>query len=309
MSAIREHSNAQLRRGPATAAEDREPLRRRTRSVVWLIVAPLGFITFAFLYPLAETIHLSFVDFVEPGSPWFANYEWFLANSTQLAILGRTLLVSAWVTVLCLVLGFPFAYLMTLVSPRARMLMLAAVLLPFWSNVVVRTYAWVILLQDTGPVKAALSAFGVEGPRLLGNMTGVTIGATQVLLPFLVLPLYATISGIDRRLLLAAESLGAKPRVAFVRVYLPLAMPGILAGCLTVFILMLGFYFTPALLGSPGNSLISQQIVTQVNQLLAFGRGGAMALILLTATLLLLGLVQVAIHRYRRVLGVERDAL
>lgn len=287
-----------FRRGARSAG------RLRFKPSTLLIVVPLAFVGYFFIYPIGQMFWLSFTEFLTPKSGHLENYHWFFSSSSQVRILERTFRVSVWVTAICLVLGFPYAYLMTLVSGRARIVMFAAVMLPFWSNLVVRTYAWVILLQDTGPIKAAMRSFGFQGPQLLGNMTGVTIGATQVLLPFLVLPLYATLQGIDRRLLDAAESLGAKPRVAFVKIYLPLAVPGILAGSLIVFILMLGFYFTPALLGSTRDSLISQQIVVQVNELLAFGRGGAMALILLISTLLLLGLAGLVSRRYTRALGI-----
>jgi putative spermidine/putrescine transport system permease protein len=289
---------------PPPAAPEK---RRKAWPTSWLVLPALALTLIIFAYPVLKMFQLSVTEFTDPESGLFANYTWFFTDPTQVTILRRTFLVSAWVTLFCLLLGFPYAYLMTLVGRRTRLLMLAAVLLPFWSNLVVRTYAWVILLRDTGPVKAFLEAMGIDSPRLIGNMIGVTIGATQVLLPFLVLPLYASLSNIDRRLLTAAESLGASPRRAFVKIYLPLALPGILAGSLIVFVLMLGFYFTPALLGSPSNSLISQQIVTQVSRLLEFGRGGAMALILLVITLVLLGLGALLTRRSTKALGIGEE--
>lgn len=270
-----------------------------------LALLPLAFVTVVFAYPVLQMFRLSFTEIFGDESGWLGNYHWYLNDPVQMKILRRTFLVSFWVTSLCLLLGFPYAYLMTRVGSKVRLLMLGAVLLPFWSNLVVRTYAWVVLLQDSGPIKDLFGVFGLDHVRLLGNTTGVTIGATQVLLPFLILPLYATLSRIDLRLLDAAQSLGAKPRAAFFRIYMPLAVPGMLAGALIVFILMLGFYFTPALLGSSQNSLISQQIVVQVNQLLAFGRGGAMALVLLLSTLLVVGLVGLATRRGTQALGSE----
>jgi len=288
----------------------RSELRRRLRPDGYALLAllPLTFILVIFAYPVLQMFRLSFTEIFGDESGWFGNYHWYLSDPVQMKILRRTFLVSFWVTSLCLLLGFPYAYLMTRVGSKVRLLMLGAVLLPFWSSLVVRTYAWVVLLQDNGPIKDLLGVFGLDNLRLLGNTTGVTIGATQVLLPFLVLPLYATLSRIDLRLLDAARSLGAKPRAAFFRIYMPLAVPGMLAGALIVFILMLGFYFTPALLGSTGNSLISQQIVVQVNQLLAFGRGGAMALVLLLSTLLVVGLVGLATRRGTRALGSGGDS-
>ncbi|WGY02894.1 ABC transporter permease [Nocardioides sp. QY071] len=264
---------------------------------------PVVFVVLVFVYPVGSMFRLSFTEIFGDATGVLGNYHWYLTNDVQLAILRRTFVVAAWVTSICLLVGFPYAYLMTRVGPRTRLLMLAAVLLPFWSNIVARTYAWVILLGDVGPVRSVLKTVGLGEVHLIGNMTGVTIGAAQVLLPFMILPLYATLNRIDLRLLDAAESLGAKPRRAFLGVYLPLALPGILAGSLIVFILTLGFYFTPAFLGSTRNSLVSQQIVTQVNQLLAFGRGGAMALVLLSVALVLLAVVSIATRRLTKALG------
>lgn len=290
---------------PAVPADDGggRSARRVPSAGALLIVVPLVFVAAVFVYPLAQMVWLSFTDFRGGGPTGFwDNYAWFLGNGTQVGILRRTFGVAALVTVACLALGFPYAYLMTLVSPRTRLVMIAFVLLPFWSNLVVRTFAWVVLLRDSGPVPSLLRSVGID-VSLLGTTAGVTIGAAQVLLPFLILPLYAGLSGIDRRLLDAAQSLGARPSTAFARIYLPLAVPGILAGTSVVFILTLGFYFTPALLGSPGNSLVSQQIANQVSELLAFGRGGAMAMVVLLATLVAMGLVALATRRYTRALG------
>jgi putative spermidine/putrescine transport system permease protein len=178
--------------------------------------------------------------------------------------------------------------------------MLAAILLPFWTSLLVRLYAWVILLQPSGPILSTLEWLGWRDLRLLGTTWAVALGSVQILVPFMVLTLYASLTVIDRRLLDAAQSLGATPRSAFVRVYLPLAVPGILAGSTIVFVFMMGFYFTPAFLGSTQNSLISQQIVSQISRLLAFGRGSAMALVLLLVTMALLAFVALATRRLTR---------
>ena len=192
------------------------------------------------------------------------------------------------VTAVCLALAYPFAYLMTVVSRRWRIVLLAIVLLPFWTSLMVRTYAWIILLQDTGIVNDVLQQVGIGRQSLIRNTLGVTIGMSQILLPFMVLPLYAVMQGIDRRLVLAGESLGSPPWKAFLKIYVPLSRPGIVAGVTLVFILSLGFYITPALLGSPQNAMISQLIVQQVSTLLNFGMGGAMATILLAVILVIL---------------------
>ncbi len=138
--------------------------------------------------------------------------------------------------------------------------------------------------------RALLASVGLGPVEILGTLPAVVIGMSQILLPFMLLPLYASLSSIDRGLVLAAQSLGARPSVAFLRVYLPLSAPGVAAGGLLVFVLALGFYITPAVLGSPQNSLFSQLIVTQVSDLLAWGRGGAMAVVLFLVTVAMLGL-------------------
>jgi putative spermidine/putrescine transport system permease protein len=277
--------------------------RARALPVGLFIWPALVFLGVVFAYPVLEVFVRSFTD-VPEGTGVFGNYVRYFSDPVEMTILRRTFLVAGWCTLICVLVGFPYAYLMTVAGPRVRLLLLAAVLLPFWSNLVVRTYAWVVLLQDTGPVQAALQSFGITGIRLTGNTLGMTIGTTQVLLPFLVLPLYSTLTRIDTRLLDAGRSLGARPTVAFARIYLPLAVPGLLAGATLVFVLSLGFYFTPALLGGTRNSLISQQIFIQVNRLADFGRGGAMALVLLVVTLVLLGLVTLLTRRMTRALGL-----
>lgn len=278
-------------------------LRWRTPSPTWLLVAPLAVVAVFFAYPLLKMFQASFTDFViEPHGTW-DNYRWFLADEVQRTIVVRTVGVTLLVTGLCLVLAYPYAYLMTIVGPKTRLLMLAAIMLPFWSSLLVRLYAWVIVLQPNGPMNSALRGLGLGEVHLLGTVWGVALGSVQVLLPFMVLPLYASLASIDRRLMDAAISLGARPVVAFVRAYLPLSLPGVLAGSTIVFIFMMGFYFTPAFLGSSRNSLISEQIVNQISRLLAFGRGGAMALLLLILTLVLLGLAAWLSRPVLRALG------
>lgn len=276
----------------------------------WLLAAlvPVVVVGVLFGYPVFEMFRRSFTDFLMPGGEGLDNYRWFFDTPAQLTVLRRTITTALVTTGAALALGFPYAYLMTRVGFRWRMVMLAVVLTPFWTSMIVRVYAWVVLLQDSGPVVNALETLGLGSPRLLGTSAAVVIGTTQVMLPFMILPLYAQLTRIDHSLLLAAQSLGARSIKAFRTVYLPLAVPGILAGSVTVFILSLGFYFTPAMLGSPRNSLMSQQIVEQVNSLLAFGRGGAMALLLLTLTLTLLAAGTLLSRRYTKALGVGEDA-
>lgn len=240
-----------------------------------------------FLIPLGIMLWFAFTD----PRPGLENLSWYLGDPVQRSVLLRTFTTAAKVTAVCLVLGYPYAYAMVAAGPRLRAVLTLLVIVPFWTSLMVRTFAWIILLQDNGLVHRVLSAIGLGQVQLIRSNLGVIIGMSQILLPFMVLPLYAVMSNIDRRLILASSSLGARPLVSFTRIWLPLSLPGVGAGVLMVFISSLGFYVTPALLGSPGDSLISQQIFIQVNSLLQWGRGGAMGVVLLVVTLIIFGVL------------------
>ncbi|MDX8520038.1 ABC transporter permease [Mesorhizobium dulcispinae] len=231
------------------------------------------------------------------------NYVWFFDAPVNLAVLQRTFTISAWVTLVCVVCAYPYAYLMTAVGPRIRLVLVLCVLIPFWVSGVVRTLSWVILLQDSGVINSLLRSAGFTGIRLIRTQIGVVIGMAQVLLPFMILPLYSVMKGIDLRLVQAARSLGARPSRAFFTVYLPLSLPGVYAGAIIVFILALGFYITPALLGGPRSTMLSTLVQTQVLSLLQWGRGGAMGVVLLVATFVLLGLAAPVMRSRHREAG------
>ncbi|MDX8465281.1 ABC transporter permease [Mesorhizobium sp. VK23B] len=231
------------------------------------------------------------------------NYVWFFGAPVNLAVLQRTFTISAWVTLVCVVCAYPYAYLMTAVGPRIRLVLVLCVLIPFWVSGVVRTLSWVILLQDSGVINSLLRSAGFTGIRLIRTQIGVVIGMAQVLLPFMILPLYSVMKGIDLRLVQAARSLGARPSRAFFTVYLPLSLPGVYAGAIIVFILALGFYITPALLGGPRSTMLSTLVQTQVLSLLQWGRGGAMGVVLLVATFVLLGLAAPVMRSRHREAG------
>jgi putative spermidine/putrescine transport system permease protein len=257
------------------------------------LLAPSIILLFGvFVVPLAIMLWRAFTD----PHPGLDNLTWYLGDATQRRVLVRTFTTAAKVTVVCLLLGYPYAYAMVAAGPKLRAVLTLLVLVPFWTSLMVRTFAWVILLQDNGPVQRVLAAVGLGDVHLIRTNVGVIIGMSQILLPFLVMPLYAVMSGIDRRLVLASSSLGARPITSFLRVWLPLSLPGIGAGSLMVFISSLGFYVTPALLGSPNDSLVSQQIYTQVSGLLQWGRGGAMGVVLLVATFAILAVLMVSIR-------------
>lgn len=255
-----------------------------------LLLPPLVFLLVFYGYPVYEVLRQSLTGFVPPQTSGLDNYRWFFGTPTNITILTRTLVMAGAVTAGTVLLAYPYAYYMTVVSPRTRRVLLAIVLVPFWTSLMVRNFAWVVLLQPNGPINTVLASVGLGRLHLLGTITGVVVGEVQILLPFVVLPLYARLRTIDRRLLSAASSLGAPPRRAFLRVYVPLSVPGVLSGGLLAFVLALGFYITPMLLGSSQQQLISTLIVSQVNQVLALGRAGAVAAVLLVAAFALVGL-------------------
>ena len=216
-------------------------------------------------------------------------------------ILARTLWISLLATALCLAIGYPLAYLIATAPPRAAPWLLGAVLLPFWTSLIVRTAAWIVLLQREGLVNATLLGAGlVEAPlQLLFNRGAVLVAMVHILLPFMVLPIAAALRAMDPRLPRAAASLGAAPRLAFLRVTLPLSLPGIGAGCLLVFIQALGFYVTPALLGGPNDQMLAYFIGFYANRTVNWGLAAALSVLLLGAVALIVAL-------YARLVGFEK---
>ena len=204
-------------------------------------------------------------------------------------VLLRTLGISAAVTLLCLAMGFPVALLLTQVKKRTADWLLVLVLLPFWTSLLVRTAAWVVVLQKEGMVNTLLLKLGLiaEPLTLIYNRTGVLVAMTHVLLPFMILPLYTVLKGIPPQYLRAAQSLGAPPAVAFVRIFLPLAAPGVAAGSLMVFILALGYYITPALVGGGADQMLSAFVATYTTDTGNWGLAAALGLLMLVTTLLL----------------------
>ena len=213
-------------------------------------------------------------------------------------VFARTFWISAVTALLCVLLGYPLAYLLANAPERIANLLMILVLLPFWTSVLVRSTAWVVLLQTHGLVNDALMGLGlISHPlQLVYNRVGVYIAMTHVLLPFFILPLYGVMKGVQPHAQRAALSLGAHPVTAFWRVYLPQTLPGVLAGSLIVFILALGYYVTPALVGGAGDQLISGFIAFYTNQSLNWGMAAALSLVLLTATVVLVAV-------YGRLLG------
>jgi putative spermidine/putrescine transport system permease protein len=250
-----------------------------------LLVPAVAFVAVFFLVPLGEMVYRSVTE------PSASNYSEFFETSAYVRVLGQTFRTALIVTACCVLLGYPYAYAMRRFGPAGFALLSLALLLPFWSSLLVRSFAWITLLQDTGVINRALLDLGIvdEPVSLIRNSLGVTIGMTHIMLPYMVLPLYAVMARIDLSLSDAAASLGASPARAFWRVFLPLSLPGLTAGALLVFVLSLGFYITPALLGGPQDVLIGQLIADQVTTNVNFGFASAIGIVLLVLTLVALG--------------------
>jgi len=250
------------------------------------LITPFVMLLFGgFLYPVGALLWGSI--FVPEAT--LANYARILHEPLFLLVLWRTFEIAFVVTALALLLGYPVALAMARVSGRSALLIAACVLIPLWTSVLVRSYAWIVLLQRNGLVNNALIETGLtDAPlRLLYTQGAVIAAMTQVLLPFMILPIYSVVRNIPDDLVRAARNLGAGSFQAFVRVTLPLSFPGVSAGVLITFILSLGFYITPALLGGPSTLMMSTLIGQQTTELLDWPFAGALATTLLFATLLL----------------------
>ena len=219
-------------------------------------------------------------------------------------VLGRTLWISGVVTLVCLLLGYPVAYFIARQPASRAAVLLFLVLLPFWTSLLVRTVAWVVLLQREGILNNLLISLGLvsEPVRMIFNRVAVYVAMVHVLLPFMVLPLYAVMKGISPSYLRAASSLGAAPFTAFRRVYVPQTLPGVGAGCLMVFIQALGYYITPALVGGADDQMISYFIAFYASKTVNWGMAAALSVMLLAATLALYAV-------YDRLVGVDKMRL
>ncbi len=214
--------------------------------------------------------------------------------------MARTFQISAVVTLFCLLLGYPLAYWLSTLSARKANMLMILVLVPFWTSILVRVAAWIVLLQSNGLVNRSLMGMGLtdEPLPLLFNRLGVVIAMVHILLPFMILPLYSVMKSVPATYLRAAVSLGSSPLAAFFRVYMPQTYPGMGAGGLMVFILSIGYYVTPALLGGADDQMLSYYIAQYTNVNVNWGMACALGAVLLTATLVLYAL-------YRRVVKSE----
>ncbi len=271
---------------------------RRQFGYVALLLPALVLLVVLFVYPIARLLVTSvYAD----GQFTLEHYRRIVEVDLYLRVLRTTFVIALQVTGICLALGYPLAYFLASLRPRTARLLMILVLIPFWTSILVRTYAWMVLLQRQGVVNRWLLELGLidEPLRMMYNRIGVLVGMSHVLLPFMVLPTYAVMRGIDRTLLRAAANLGASPVQAFLRVFLPLSLPGVAAGSLLVFILALGFFITPALMGGRTDMMIAQLIETQIRTELNFSFAAALAAVLLVITLVIFAI-------YNRLLGIDK---
>ncbi|MDE3823002.1 ABC transporter permease [Sinorhizobium meliloti] len=261
------------------------PARVRRLTDFELTLPALVLLVLFFVVPVVILLTRSVTEPV----PGLGNYVELLGSSTYLRIFTNTFLVSGLVTVVSLLIGFPVAWALAVMPGRAASIVFAILLLSMWTNLLARTYAWMVLLQRTGVINKLLIGLGlIDKPLpLVNNLTGVTIGMTYIMLPFIILPLYGVIKKIDPAILQAAALCGANRWQSLIRVLLPLAMPGMAAGALMVFVMSLGYFVTPALLGGTANMMLAELIAQFVQSLVNWGMGGAAALVLLVVTLAL----------------------
>jgi putative spermidine/putrescine transport system permease protein len=296
-----------------TVSEQARRFKRLDRGVqlryLLLLLPALIFLVVFYGYPVAAMLARSFDDPVL-GLDNFRKltnvrrHEEFLflsiPSNGYIHVFLITLRIAGVVTLLTLALGYPVAYVLSSIRDSRANLLLILVLIPFWTSILVRSYAWMVLLGREGSINRILINLGIrdEPMQLLNTRFAVYVGMVHILLPFMILPLYSVMRGIDRSYLKAASNLGASDARVFRYIFLPLSLPGIAAGCLVVFILSLGFYITPALIGGQRDIMISMLIAQQVNTL-NWGFAAALALVLLVIALLIFLI-------FNKVLGVDK---
>ena len=241
----------------------------------------------AVVMPVAVMTYLAFIG--EDGGFSLEHFERLWTAPVYYLVFRMTLLVSLYTTLLVALIGYPLTYFIVQLPPRAQNIALLCVIIPLWTAVLVRTYAWLVLLRSKGVINTKLMDLGLisEPLDIAFNLTAVLIGMVHIMLPFLVMPLYASMKAIDTDLMAAASNLGASPARAFRDIYFPLSLPGFLAGCLMVFVLCLGFFVTPAVLGGGTVIMVAMRIEAMVNFFSNWGAASALGVTLLVTTMLI----------------------
>ena len=276
---------------PRTEATGRiSTARLGDEAFAWALIAPaLVLLLVLYVYPILQVFAIS----VTEPRPGFGNYAELVDSESVRRVILTTARLCGITTALAVLLGYVVAYAMTAAAERDRNLILALVVLPLWISALVRAFAWIVLLRREGVVNTALQTLHlVDGPvALVWNELGVVIGMVHYMLPYAILPLYANMRDIDRRLINAARGLGASRGGAFRRIFLPLSVPGIVAAGALVLVYSLGFFIVPAILGGGKTLMIAEYVRLQISELLNWGRGSMLAVMLLGTVSVLLGSV------------------
>ncbi|TIT02946.1 ABC transporter permease [Mesorhizobium sp.] len=265
----------------------RPPILRRPDGTGGALPA-LTLITLFFVVPVLALLLRSVTEPV----PGLQNYAILFGDGTYARVFFNTFLVATVVTAVTVIVAFPVAWMLAIMPPALGSIVFGIIILSMWTNLLTRTYAWMVLLQRTGVINRMLMDVGLisEPLPLINNLTGVTIGMVYIMLPFMILPLVGTLRAIDPMTLRAAALCGASPFDAFRRILLPLSLPGIAAGGLMVFVMSLGYFVTPTLLGGTSNMMLAGMIAQMIQSLLNWGLGSAAAFILLLVTMALYAL-------------------
>ena len=283
MTATADHHKNRINFKPLKFAEKKEQA-----ILLGLTLPAVLSILFVIIIPVGWLFSLSF--FGTNGEFSFENYQKMFEYKSYYRVFLTTFKVSILTTVLCIIIGYPFSYFLSQLPKRFAGLFLLTVLLPFWTSLLVRTYAWLVLLQRKGIINNFAIEAGIwDTPlKIVHNLNGTLIGMVHIMLPFLVLPLYGAMKRIDRNIIAASSNLGATPIQSFWQIFLPLSLPGVVAGSLIVFILCLGFYVTPAVLGGGRVILVSMQITAILENQFNWGAASALGVVLLVATFIIL---------------------
>lgn len=272
----------------------------RTRRGPGGALPALILVTLFFVVPVVALLLRS----VTEPTPGLQNYAILFGDGTYARVFFNTFLVASIVTAVTVMVAFPVAWTLAIMPPALGSIVFGIIILSMWTNLLTRTYAWMVLLQRTGVINRTLMDIGLisEPLPLINNLTGVTIGMVYIMLPFMILPLVGTLRAIDPMTLRAAALCGASPLDAFRRILLPLSLPGIAAGGLMVFVMSLGYFVTPTLLGGTSNMMLAGMIAQMIQSLLNWGLGSAAAFILLVVTMALYAL-QLRLVGTQRVTG------
>ncbi|MFT5504852.1 MAG: ABC-type spermidine/putrescine transport system permease subunit I [Gammaproteobacteria bacterium] len=261
---------------------------REQRMLLSLATPAIIAITLIVVIPVGWLFYLSFIG--KAGDFSFEHYQKMIEYKSYARVFLTTFKVSILTTLICILIGYPLSYFLANLPPRLAGFFMLAVLLPFWTSLLVRTYAWLVLLQRKGILNEFAMSIGLwETPvKLVHNLTGTLIGMAHIMLPFLILPLYGSMRKIQRDLMYAGANLGASPIQAFWRIYFPLSLSGMVAGSLIVFVLCLGFYVTPAVLGGGRVIMVATQITAILEHQFNWGAASALGVVLLIATLIII---------------------